>query len=85
MYTLNIKLRNYEKATKFEKNLTRALTQQVFLLSSVTTSSTFFQIFSEKLNFTDNFQILTTSLIDFQLRTSPLAVMFLVFIESHPS
>ena len=35
--------------------------------------------------YTHNFQRLTTSLIDFQLRTSPLAAMFLVFIESHPS
>ena len=60
----------------------------LYLFSSVKTSRTFFKnfvAFSEKLNFTDNFQRLTTSLIDFQPRTGPLAAMFLVFIESHPS
>ena len=50
----NLKLRYYENATKFEKNLPPVLTKQLFLLSSVKTSGIFFQIFvafSEKLNF----------------------------------
>ena len=49
-----LKLRHYEMATKFEKNLTAVLTKQLFLLSSVKTSGMFLQIFvslSEKLNF----------------------------------
>ena len=51
-----IKLRHYEKASKFEKNLPLALTKQTFLLGSIKTSGRFFQIFvvfSEKLNFTE--------------------------------
>ena len=54
-----LKLRHYEKATKFEKNLTPVLTKQLFLLSSVKTSGIFFQIFetfSEKMAFTYNIQ-----------------------------
>ena len=50
----NVKFRYYEKATKFEKNLSPVLTKQLFLLSSVKTSGIFFQIcvaFSENLNF----------------------------------
>ena len=49
-----VKLRYYEKDTKFEKNLPLVLTKQLFLLSSVKTSEIFFQIvvaFSEKLDF----------------------------------
>ena len=49
-----IKLRYYEKATKFEKNLSPVLTKQLFSLSSVKTSGRFSQIFvafSEKLDF----------------------------------
>jgi hypothetical protein len=52
---LVVKLRLYEKATKFEKNLPHVLTKQLFLLSSVKTSGRFFQTFvafSEKLDFT---------------------------------
>ena len=52
---IKLKLRHYEKATKFEKNLPPVLTKQLFLLSSVKTSGRFFQIFvafSEKLNYT---------------------------------
>ena len=52
-----LKLRHYEKATKFEKNLSPVLTKQLFLLSSVKTSGRLFQIFvavSEKLNFNKN-------------------------------
>ena len=46
-----LKLRQYEKATKFEK------ISHLFLLSSVKTSGVFFQIFvviSEELNFKDS-------------------------------
>ena len=53
-YLATVKLRHYEKATKFEKNLPSVLTKQLFLLSSVKTSGSLFQIFvavSEKLNF----------------------------------
>ena len=50
-----LKLRHYQKATKFEKNHPPVLTNQLFLLSSVKTCGRFFfQIFvafSEKLNF----------------------------------
>ena len=49
-----IKLRHYEKATKFEKNILPVLTKRLFLLSSVKTSGRFFQIFiafSENLDF----------------------------------
>ena len=52
-----LKLRHYEKATKFEKNfknLPPVLTKQLFLLSSVKSSGSFFQFFvafSEKLDF----------------------------------
>ena len=52
---LLLKLRNYEKATKFENNLPRALAKHLFLLSSVKKIGRFFQIFvvfSDKLNFT---------------------------------
>ena len=52
-----LKLRHYEKVTKFEKNLPLVLTKQLFLLSSVKTSGRFFQIFvafSEKLDFTSH-------------------------------
>ena len=41
----DLKLRNYEKATKLEKKIPLALTKQLFLLSSVETSGRFFQIF----------------------------------------
>ena len=55
---MKLKLRHYEKATKFEKNLPPVLTKQLFLLSSVRTSGRFFQIFvpafSEKLDFKTN-------------------------------
>ena len=50
-----LKLRYYEKVTKFENNLALFLTKQLFSLSSVETSGRFFQIFvafSEKLDFT---------------------------------
>ena len=46
-----MKLRHYEKATKFEKNIPPFLTKQLFSLSSVKTSGRFFQI-PEKLDFT---------------------------------
>ena len=49
-----VKLRHYERATKFEKNLPPFLTKQLFSLSGVKTSGRFFQIFmafSEKLDF----------------------------------
>ena len=39
------KLKHYEKATKFEKNLPPVLTKQLFLLSSVKTSGIFFSNF----------------------------------------
>ena len=41
----SLKLRHYEKATKYEKNLPPVLTKQLFLISSVKTSERFFQIF----------------------------------------
>ena len=40
-----VKLRHYERTTKFEKNLPPFLTKQLFSLSSVKTSGRFFQIF----------------------------------------
>ena len=49
-----VKLRHYEKATKFEKNLPHVLAKQLFLLSNFKTSGRFFQIFetfTENLNF----------------------------------
>ena len=52
-----VKLRHYEKVTKFEKNLPVVLTKQLFLLISVKTSGRFFQFFvtfSEKLNFNED-------------------------------
>ena len=45
MIIRQVNLRNYEKATKFEKNLPPVLTKQLFLLSSVKTSGRFFQTF----------------------------------------
>ena len=51
-----LKLRHYEKVTKFEKNIPLVLTKQLFLLSIVKTSGIFLQIFvasSEKLNLKD--------------------------------
>ena len=45
------KLKHYEKATKFEKNLPPVLTKQLFLLSSVKTSWRFFSNFCGLLNF----------------------------------
>ena len=40
-----LKLRHYEKATKFEKDIPSVLTEQLFLLSSVKTSGRFFKFF----------------------------------------
>ena len=40
-----LKLRYYEMATKFEKNLPSVLQEQLFLLSSVKASGRFYQIF----------------------------------------
>ena len=64
-----LKLRHYEKATKFEKNLPPLLTKQLLLLSSVKTSGRFFQIFeafSEKLNFKDCYAELKICIITTQ-------------------
>ena len=50
-----VKLRHYEKAVKFEKNIPPVLTKQLFFHRSVKTSGRFFQFFvaaSEKLDFT---------------------------------
>ena len=53
------KLKHYEKATKFEKNLPPVLTKQLFLLSSVKTSGGFFSNFCgllKKLDFSMKLQ-----------------------------
>ena len=55
-----VKLRHYEKATKFWKNIPPLLTRQLFLLSSVKTSERFFQnfvAFSGKLDFNIKVQV----------------------------
>ena len=69
LMVLMLKLRYYEKATKFEKNLPPVLTKQLFLLSSVETSGRFFLIFvafSEKLDFKlcSNMAFLSVVLLD---------------------
>ena len=54
MKRITLKLRHYEKATKFEKNHPLVSTKQPFLRRSIKTSGRFFQncvAFSEKLNF----------------------------------
>ena len=66
MIIRQVNLRNYEKATKFEKNLPPVLTKQLFLLSSVKTSGRFFQTFVafwEKLDFMINIWFMLVQLL----------------------
>ena len=51
-----LKLRYYEKATKFEKNLQLGLTKQLFLLNSVKTSGRFFSDFCSLLRKAEIYQ-----------------------------